>query len=326
LNYELILNLFYFFISCSILIISGAWCVRSLTHIAETLRLSKFFTAFILMAFATSIPELFIGITSALKGKSSIALGTIIGSNILDLTLIAGITIIIVKGIKVKDKGIHKNAWWMCGIALLPVILFIIGGELSRIDGIILLITFFSCIYFMYKQHKHVAKSMKQEKHVYHKILSPFIFLFSLFILYVSADKTVFYASNIAVYFYLPEILIGLFIISLGTSLPELVFETKAVLTGFQEMALGDLIGSVVTNSTLVLGVTALIYPISANLIIFLTSSVFMLVITFLFATFLETNNGFSWKEGVALILMFLLFILLELTVKGVIPAASVLV
>lgn len=323
--YELLINIFYFLIASTFLVLSGAWCVNSLTHISETLRLSKFFTAFVLMSVSTSIPELFVGISAALKEKSVIALGTVIGSNIIDLTLVAGITILLVKCIKVNDKKIHKNSWQMLIIASLPIVLFLIGNKLSRIDGLILLITFFFCTYYMYKAHKHIKKSVKREEHLRHIILSPLFFIFSLFVLYVSADKTVFYASNIALYFHLPSILVGLLIISLGTSLPELVFETKALMVGMQEMALGDLIGSVIANSTFVLGITALIHPISAGFVLFITSSVFMILTIFLFSLFMESNNGFEWKEGIALILLFILFVILELTVKGVIPTSSVL-
>ncbi len=324
--HELIFNLVYFFLACAALVISGSWTVRSLTKIAKFLKLSEFFTSFLLMATATSLPELFVGISAALNDKGGLAIGTVIGSNIIDLTLIAGIAILLVRNIKLKNKTISKSAWWMVGISTLPVILFIIGNKLSRMDGLILILTFFFCMYKIYSKHQNNNGLKNGIKSPWEILFTPVIFVLSILALYISADFTVLFASNIAIYFNLPYILIGLFIISLGTSLPELIFETRALFSGFQELALGDLIGSVVANSTLVLGVAALINPLSANFVLFMTSSVFMIIIAFIFATFLEIRQGFSWKEGIALILLFILFVLLELTVKGIIPAASILV
>jgi len=106
-----------------------------------------------------------------------------------------------------------------------------------------------------------------------------------------------------------PSILIGLFMISIGTTLPELTFESRAVLSKHRYMALGDLIGSVVVNSTLVLGVTSIIQPIVADFLLFLSSASFMIVISFLFMTFVESEKKITIQEGLALILLYTLFI-----------------
>jgi cation:H+ antiporter len=110
----------------------------------------------------------------------------------------------------------------------------------------------------------------------------------------------------------------GIFLISLGTSLPELMFESKAVMSGHQSMAIGDLIGSVITNSTLVLGVTSLIMPIHVNSLIYLSSTMFMLFAAFIFFTLAESDNKFTWTEGISLLLLYVLFIIIETYIKNI--------
>ena len=130
--------------------------------------------------------------------------------------------------------------------------------------------------------------------------------------LFFCANFVVEYAGLLSIGIALPTIMISLFLVAIGTTLPELVFETRAVLTGHSEMALGNLIGSVVVNSTLVLGITALIYPITANFLLFVVGAIFMIIIAFLFATFVESGSKLYWKEGVSLILFYIFFCIIE--------------
>jgi cation:H+ antiporter len=121
--------------------------------------------------------------------------------------------------------------------------------------------------------------------------------------------------GKMAEYLGVPPILIGLFLISIGTTMPELIFEMKAVVSNHQNMALGDLIGSVITNSTLVLGLTAIIFPIQAgDFLVYMTSTFFMLTVAFLFMTFIEAERHILWQEGVGLILLYVLFVIVELS------------
>jgi cation:H+ antiporter len=145
------------------------------------------------------------------------------------------------------------------------------------------------------------------------------LFLFSLALLFISAEFVVRYATNLSIDLALPPILIGLFLVAVGTSLPELVFGARAVMTKHEEMALGDIIGAVVVNSTIVLGVAALIFPLTTtHLMLFFTSAAFMLLVAFLFTTFVETESRITVKEGISLILLYAFFIFLEFYVKTI--------
>ncbi len=307
--------LFLFF--CVVLVISGSFLVKSLVKIASFLRLSEFVVGFIIMAFATSIPELFVGITAAMSRTTSLALGTVIGSNIADLALVMGITIILARsGINVKSKYLKKDTTYMFLIALLPLVLIYFGNVVSRNDGVILLFVFAFYVYRMLKRRSRFTKEVEDHTKRWEIVLYVFVFIISLFALYMAAEYTVTYAIILSLELALPTILIGLFLVALGTSLPELIFNVRSIVAGYPDMALGDIIGSVVANSTLVVGVTALIYPITADWLLFWMSAVFMMIITFLFMTFTHTGSKLRWQQGVSLILLYAFFIMVEFYTK----------
>ena len=308
-------NLLIFLGLCALLILSGYLLVKTLSKIAVFLKLSEFIIAFIIMAFATSIPELFVGISSAISKNPALSLGNVIGSNIVDLTFIIGIAVILARGIKI-NKEVRKDSLYMFLIALIPIILMLIGNGLSRIDGVVLVSIFGFYSWNVLVNRRRFKKTLENNIKKLDIILSTVLFLFSLVLLFYSAKYIVKYATLLSIELALPPIIIGLFLLAIGTSLPELVFETSAVLHKHSELALGDVIGSVVVNSTLVLGVTALIYPITANFILFFSSAVFMAVATFLFLTFVYSGNKLDWREGISLIVIYILFIITELYIK----------
>lgn len=316
----LTINLLLFFISCVILIISGFWLVKSLEKIGSFLKISEFVLGFILMAFATSLPELFVGVTSALAHNSALALGNIIGSNIADLTFVIGITIILAKGIPIKSKKIRKDAIHMFFIAALPVILMIVGQTLSRLDGAILVGVGFLYGRKMIIERKTYKKPFKDKVKKEEVILNSFLFIISVVLLFLSAHFIVKYATSLSIELKLSSLLIGLFIIAIGTTLPELVFGSSAVLSGHSGLALGNLIGSIVVNSTLILGVTALIWPItiSASFLIFLISAIFMLIIAFLFVGFVGSGK-LNWTIGVSLVLFYVVFVIIEFYIRSLV-------
>lgn len=312
-----LINLFIFLGACIILVLSGAILVKTLSKIAKFLKFSEFVIGFIIMAFATSLPELFVGITSALAKNSALLLGTIIGSNIADLTFVIGIAVILARGINAK-KHIKRDTIYMFLIMLTPLVLMLIGNKLSRIDGIILLFIFLYYSWRMLKERKRFKKEIEDNVKRWKVIISSFLFILSLVLLFLSAKYVVEYAILLSIELALPVILIGLFLVAIGTSLPELVFETNAVLSGHSDLALGDLIGSVIVNSTLVLGVTALIYPITANFLVFFSSAIFMIIVGFLFLTFIYSGSKLDWREGASLILLYVFFIIVEFYIKSV--------
>ncbi len=308
-------NIIYFALSCAVLIVSGVYLVKSLSKIARFLHISEFSAAFIIMAIATSFPELFVGISSGLSGNSALSLGNIIGANILNLTLITGIIILLSREIK-TDKKIGKDGYFMLIGIILIIALFIIGKTLSRLDGVILLCFFFISSYRVLKKRKKYPKKIENGGGVQRKFIYLLIFLVALVCLFISSNYVVEYASALAIDFKFPQIIIGLFLLSIATTLPELVFGISASRLKHKEMSIGDQIGTIIVNSTLVLGVVAIISPITAVFAPFLISAIFMFIAGFLFLTFLITGRKFETIEGVSLILIYVLFVIIEFFIK----------
>jgi len=314
----LIVNLLIFALACIVLVTSGTLLVKTLTKIAAFLKLSEFVVGFIIMAFATSIPELFVGITSAIAKNPALSLGNVIGANIINLTLVIGIAVLLGRGIKIKSRKTKTDALYMVFIATLPIVLIIIGGSLSRIDGIILLVAFALYARRILKQRKLFKKEVEDGIKRPEIIITTILFIFSLALLFLSARFVVEYATVLSGDLALPPIIVGLFIISLGTTLPELTFGSRAVLAGHSEMTLGNSIGSVIVNSTLVLGIVSIICPITANMLLFSVSAIFMVVVAFLFATFVESGNKLYIKEGISLIMLYIFFVIIEFYIKAI--------
>ncbi len=312
-------NFLFFAISGFFLVISGIYLVKSLNKIAIFLKISEFSAAFILMALATSLPELFVGISSAIQGVPQLSLGNVIGANIIDLTLLMGIFILMSKGIEFKTKKIDKNIYFMLASIFLLVVLYLIGNSLSRIDGVILLLLFAANAFrLIRKSMKYSAKIKSSKKHSQHiKLGFLILFILSLMVLFISARYLVKYSHNIALDLNLPEIFIGVFLLSFATTLPELVFGVNAIMLKHETMSLGDLTGAAFTNICLVLGVVSVIHPIQVELAPFLLSGVFMLLTGIIFVTFIKSGRKLEIYEGISLIGMYLFFAVLQFVMRS---------
>ncbi|MBU2562318.1 MAG: sodium:calcium antiporter [Nanoarchaeota archaeon] len=305
-------NLFYFMIFSFLLILSGIFLIKSLEKIAKFFRISQFTAAFILMAFATSIPELLVGISSAIQGNPALSLGNIIGANIIDLTLITGIFVLLSKGKELKTKKIGVGVYPMFGSIFLIILLYIIGNSLSRIDGAILLIFFGANSYRMFRKKEKYNKELSKQTTKDNKIFYAFLFISSLIVLFFSAQYLVKYSSIIAEELGVPQLIIGLFLISFATTLPELVFGIGAVLSGRSEMALGDQTGAVFTHTTLIIGLVSVIHPISAALLPLVISVISMSLAASLFVIFIRSGRKLDFLEGLSLILFYAFFVAIQ--------------
>lgn len=316
----MILYIALFLISVFVLVKSGAAAVKKLVAISRYLKISEYVLAFILMALATSLPEFFVGISSALSKASILSLGNIIGSNIINLSLILGVVVIFAKGIKIESKIAKRDAWIVFFISILPLLL-LVDKNLSQADGVILLIVFIWYLKHILKAKEafrkrmdHVTQTIERFRQFVKDLL---IFVVAIAILLISSWGVVKTATLIAQGLELPLVLIGLILVAVGTSLPELIFGIKAVITKHEGMNLGNLIGSTVMNSTFILGITALIYPIRIeNFNMILSSGLFMVFIILIVNFFIATKEKISWKEGTILIVLYILFLAIEFLLR----------
>ena len=308
-----------FIIACYFLARSGSALVKLLTALSQRLKITEYVFAFILMTFATTLPELLVGITSASRGASVIALGNSIGSSLVNISFILGLIAVLTKGMKVECKIAKRDAWIIFFIALIPLLL-LFDGKISRAEGFLLLVVFGWYIYHLLRE----KEAMRQRIHHFKNEVKNFKFLKQLLyfliaaaILVGSSWVVVDMAKLIARNLYLPLSLISIILVAIGTSLPELVFGVRAAIVKHEGLTLGNLVGSIVVNSTLILGIVAIINPIIVeNVKIIYVGGAFMMVAIVLANIFLTTRNKVSWKEGLFLIIFYIAFLVAEFLIK----------
>lgn len=310
-----------FFIGCFLLIRSGTWTVRSLTRIAQFLGWREFLVATVIMALATSLPEFFVGVSAAFQGNPELSFGNIIGSNIIALTLVVGISAILAGKLKFEGKILQRTSLYAIIIGVFPLLL-LLDGKISRFDGVLLILAFILYFYRLFTQEEKFTKVFSnhfKRKWTNFKLFLKdlLIFLMSLALLLVSAHAIVYSASSLAELYNVPLLIIGLFMLAFGTSIPEICFGLRSVLMGHQDLVLGDVIGSVVVNSTFVLGVTALIYPLEVfDFTPYIAGMIFTFIASILFLVFIKTEQEVSRKEALFLLEVYLLFLLVEIGVE----------
>ena len=263
-------NLFLILIGLILLAFGAEGLVRGSSSVALRLGVTPLVVGLTIVAFGTGSPEFVVSIGSALNGKSGLALGNVIGSNISNIALILGIAAVI-KPLNVRAEIVRRETPLMVVITgLLWLLLY--DGELSRIDGIILLIGAIAYPFLTYylskqKQKKEVtdefAEAYEPPKGAVWKDIGFIVIGLSLLIF--GANLLLDGAVKVAKYFGLSEVVIGLTIIAIGTSLPELATSAIAAKKGEADVALGNAIGSNVLNILAVLGITAMIQPISTE-------------------------------------------------------------
>ncbi len=312
---DLIINLGLLVIGAIILIKSATLLVSAISLISSYLKLSEFTTAFIIMGIITSIPELAVGITSGLEHNPTLALGTALGSNVTDLTLVIAIPIILAGGIHVRSLITRKDALLMSLYAFIPFAM-LFDGAISRLDGIVLIIFYGLYIVRLVSQRTYFSK---RANHVKKTTAFKQILVFSLAIiaLFVSSQLIVTASAGIALGLNIPIILVGLVIVSTGTSLPELAHGLKAVSTHHNRQILGDVMGSVVANSSLVIGVTAIFSPIPAinfDEVVITTLILALVIILFIFGVY--NDRHLTIKEAFVLLSIYILFLFAEFGIE----------
>lgn len=309
-----------------LLIKSADLVVVSLRRIGRETHTKIFILSSILLAVATSFPELFVGITSALEGAPHLSFGNVLGANIANISLVAGISAFVVGKVNVHGEFIRKEVGIAAIAGILPLILAI-DGELSRVDGLILLFVYLGYATSFFKlRFLQIAEQHRKES-FFHRFLRKFRhlpieinhtkewgkFFVGIALLIVSADLLVRIAKELGSAAGIPVFLIGLIIISLGTTLPELAFSLRSLEDREPTMYFGNLLGSIIANSTLILGLTSLIYPIQIIAIDKTMIAAFSFIVIFLiFWFFIRSKLKLERWEAFSLLLLYLIFVVVE--------------
>ena len=257
-----------------VLLIKGAdFLVDGASNIAKRFHIPDIIIGLTIVSIGTSMPELFVSITSAIHGYPDMAIGNIVGSNIANLLLILGMSSII-RSIKFKRETRLIEIPMCLGISLLFVLLCNIGQDVTRFDAgilIVLFVMFIGYTIFMAKKGEEfdkedVNESDSDKTKLSKSTIKDVIFLIlGAVLLKLGGDLTVNNAVDVAKHFGLSEKLISVTILAIGTSLPELVTSVSAAIKGKSDIAIGNILGSNIFNMLLIIGVSAIIKPIVYN-------------------------------------------------------------
>lgn len=318
-----LLYIFIFLICCYLLYSSGNLIINSLMRIAKFLGWREFVIAFFIMAFAASLPNLFVGISSVIHKIPQLSLGDIIGGNVVDLTLSIALAVLFSKeGISAKSQTIQTTSVFTAVAALLPIIL-LLDNELSRIDSLLLIFVFIFYFFWLFSKKERFTKIYEKDNNIPH-VLGFKIFLKDLWkifcaiiLLLLAAEGIVRSASFFAKSFNLSLPMIGILIVSIGNCLPEMYFAIASARKNETWMILGDLMGAVIVPTTLVLGFISLIHPIKiADFSPFVIARFFLIISVIFFFFFIKTDRKITKKEAIILLSFYFIFIAVEFLMK----------
>jgi cation:H+ antiporter len=309
-----------FIISFIVLSFSGRWLIESLKRISEFLGWKEFVVAFFITAFSVSLPNFFVGIISALKNVPELSFGDIVGGNVAELAFLGGLAALISKkGLSANSRTVQGSSIFAIITALLPLLLGA-DGNLSRTDGILLILAFAFYTAWLFNKKERFEKIYDEIKG---RITVKFIFqttltlLISVFLLLLSAQGVVKSALFFSDYLKIPLTLVGILIVSFGNSLPDLSFVIQTARKSDDWLLLGDLIGGTIITATLVLGIVSLISPIKiTNIQSIITGRIFLIISALFFIFFIRTEKRITKKEGVFLLFIYILFIIVEIFIK----------
>lgn len=246
-----------------IMLIKGAdWFVDGCSHFASTLGVSQMVIGLTIVAMGTSMPEAAVSITASIKNTADIAVGNIIGSNILNILIILGLTSLLIP-IKVEEAFRQKDIPIMGAVTIVLLITGLTGNTITRIEGILYLIIFAGYMSYLFRTAQ-ADRSQNEEKAITWKSVLKDLLVIGLGggVVVLGSNITVDAATEIAKMIGMSEKFIGLTIVALGTSLPELVTSLTAAHKGNADMAIGNIVGSNIFNILFVLGISSVIVPV----------------------------------------------------------------
>ncbi|MGL4638464.1 MAG: calcium/sodium antiporter [Shewanella sp.] len=291
-----------------ILTLGAEALVRGATTIALRLGITPLVIGLTIVAFGTSAPELAVSVKAALAGNSGIALGNVVGSNIVNIGFILGLTALI-RPIQVKSEMVKRD---------IPIMIFasvlcwglLLDGELSLLDGSIFIALLLAYVAFSYysAKHTHDADGEVVEEGPKSPWLSLLFIMVGVGMLVGGGVLFVNGAVDLAKVFGVSEVVIGLTIVAIGTSMPELVTSVLAALKGQSDIAIGNIVGSNIFNILGILGIASVLYPVSGQGFQPLDFIV-MLAFAVVILPFAWSKLRIGRREGAILILSYLAYL-----------------
>ncbi|EKD96052.1 MAG: K+-dependent Na+/Ca+ exchanger related-protein [uncultured bacterium] len=300
-------------IGCFALLRAVTLFIKATSKIAHHFHISVYTISFLLVSVATSLPETVVGITSAIDKNPILSFGNAVGSNIALLTIIIAIPVLIAYPITTRSVVESRDIYYVVFFSFLPIAL-LTDRYLGRFDGFILLSTYIIYIMAVIKRSTGFErlKESIEKINIWKEIA---VFLFSLLLVLGASEIIVKSAEGLSVAAGWNLGFIGLTLIAVGTSMPEIAYTVVNLKYHHNQEILGNIVGSVVANSTLVLGVTVLIHPIDLRIdpTAFGLQSIGIFIIAMLiFLKFVRSKRTIDKPEAVFLLALYIVFLIIE--------------
>jgi len=305
-----------------VIVVSSGVMIDIFEKLVREIKTSRLVLATVLVGFSTSLPELFVGIAAALRNQPQIALGNIVGANLANLSWIIGGAALVFGAIPVIGEYLRNELWITAGMVMIPFLLMT-DGKLTRLDGLVLIFLYLLYANNLVRRGNSPLRALKisGRKIIKHRvktrmnsIVQAFKLISWLGVLGVSALMLVNLAVKVSGSLGVSSFWIGLIVLAIGTTLPELVLTIVASEKREISLILGDILGSVVINSTLILGIIVMISPIGyTDPLQKGISGLFLMTILGLFWLFTKSKHKLDRWEGAVLVGIYAMFVGIQL-------------
>jgi cation:H+ antiporter len=311
------MSFFLILLGFILLILGGNWLLKSAVSISLGLKIPKIIIGMTVVSFATSAPELIVSINSAVNGYPDLALGNVIGSNIANLALVLGITLLIAE-MDVQKSFFTTN--WPAMMAASLLLFFFLRNDylISDFEGLIfVLFLIFFLVYLFRFQNDEIIDDLPEDEDLLPTYKTFTLFVLGSFGLWGGSEMLITGATDLAITLGVGERLIGVTVVSVGTSIPELAASIIAVLKKEKAISLGNLVGSNIFNILAVVGITSLITPIAAiDHVIYTNDIYWMLLVSMVLPilVLLPKKMQLKRKSGIVLLLIYIAFLYQTIT------------
>ena len=306
MDFNLIIQIILLLVGFLFLIKGSDFFVEGSSSIASILKIPTIIVGLTIVAFGTSAPEAAVSITSSLTGNNAMAVSNVIGSNLFNILLIIGLCALL-NELKIGEKLLKIDLPFLIAITALVSGFIVIGWNVSRIEGIILLALIIGYVIYLVITAKKGKEADRVEKAKLTPLKSIIYIIVGFIGIVLGGNFVVDSASYIAITFGMSETLVGLTIVAIGTSLPELVTSLTALKKDENELIIGNVVGSNIFNLLFVLGSSSAISPIALNPNM-MFDILLMLFVTSLCFIFAKTESKFDKKEGFILTALFITY------------------
>tara|TARA_R110000868_G_scaffold179802_7_gene420236 strand:- start:9319 stop:10287 length:969 start_codon:yes stop_codon:yes gene_type:complete len=318
------LNILFLFVGIALLTCGGEVLIRGSLAAARRLGVSPLLSGLVIVGFGTSAPELVVSVNAAIEGRPDIAIGNVVGSNIGNILLVLGLCAVITP-LAVKPLVLRRDAATVVAASILFLVLVLVGGgALGRADAAIFLVALVIYLVWAYWSERfhaapsgelHQAEAEELSAKPKSILWTVIAVVLGLSLLLGGSQVLLIGAIGIAEHFDVPEAVIGLTLVAVGTSLPELSISVIAAIRRHADVAVGNILGSNIFNLLGILGVSALLQPLPVHVRILQFDQWVMLATSLLLFVFLYTGRRLSRFEGAILLLGYSIYVGLSFTV-----------